>query len=93
MTRPEVNQEAIKAQVRHAALVTDFGPEIGHALWQYQGGLESLTGDDVDSRVSLMKSSEESLAEKIGDALDNDDPRERQLGVRALIRISTVKGE
>jgi hypothetical protein len=86
------NQYDKRAEERLLELKADFGPEIGRALWHFQGGLEVLKGDDIDARVALMKNTEESLTDKINDALESDDPKERHLGVKALVRMAVIVG-
>ena len=92
MPRLEVNQEAIRQTELRGELEAEFGEKIGHALWQYQGGLEMLNGGTPEQRAGLMIYSEKALADGIVEALDSSDKYQRNQGIRALIRVATING-
>ena len=90
MVRTEIDHKAIKQDELRTELQAEFGPRIGHALWQYQGGLASISDRATsEQRVELMRLSEEHLSEAIVEALDSASPHERYLGVKAIIRLNT----
>lgn len=92
MSRPEIDQDAIRQDELRVELGAEFGPRIGHAMWQYLGGLASISERaTTDQRIELMRSSEIALSEAISVARDSSSPHERFLADRAIIRLATIR--